>query len=280
MSKYVDVSYRTLDIEIPKIVQEFFNYIEPELSYEVFNFELGSSHKSPCTVAICGGMTRDLLFNVPFNDIDLISPAAEKLFHTKLYGPSGKIKRLEEEDESNPHDIFSSNGQEIKLHWIDQFTKIDDREDSDVIVSPLLFDFTINEIHLNNKGQWYASPKTWFDYDNRILRANNTRLFTSALAIRAIRLAAKCNLRIDEKTLKFIIFKFQNNYINEKIILKHLRKTSKDGTDDIVFDWLKKAGYPNIGKYSNLSSMIDDIQERVDSSLHIETEPENRDYLT
>lgn len=279
MSKYVDVSYRPVDVEIPKIVQDFFSYIEPGLSYETLNFKRGTFRKSPCNATICGGMTRDLLFKTPFNDMDLISPASEEILKTELYGSSGKIEVLEEEGESNPHHIFSSNDQKIKLHWIDQYMRLEDEDDSDVIIPPCLFDFTINEIHLNNKGQWYATPKTWFDYDNRILRANNGRHFTSAVAIRAIRLAAKCNLRIDEKTLKLIVLKFRANYINEKIILKHLRKTLSDDTNDIVFDWLKKVDYPEIRKYSNLSDMIDGIQEKVDVSNYIEEEPESRDYL-
>lgn len=267
MRKNIDVAYRNIDIEIPEKIKSFFNYINDTLELRdrrSFGYETVKADKvlrGP--ISVCGGATRDLLLNSKINDIDVIMYKYYEIVHSNLYNHVNGKFSIEDADNNHPHHIFNNDGEIINFHPIDQYTVVDDSPESDVIVVPGMFDFSINEIHLNSDYQWYASPLTWFDYDNKILRMNTGTLVTSQIAIRTIRLAAKCHLRIEANTLKNVAYKFKAKYLNEKIILPQLKKCVEDNVGDICFDWLKLLDYPNIKKYGSMSEMIDDIDEKI-----------------
>jgi hypothetical protein len=233
-------------------------------------------------MSLCGGAPRDLLLNAKVNDYDLVIPDVDKLVNTEAYrevNSGGLLRVRKSSSEQHPHHIFYYTPTDpVEFHPIDDYSVVSDAPDSDIVITPGKFDFTINEIHMNDKGQFYASPKTWFDFDNRILRANLGRAITSNIAIRMLRLAAKDHLNIDINTAQCVAYKFAKGYVNECTVLNQLKKCVEDEVSDICFDWLKKLGYPQAKRYPNLDRLIEDMQGRVDLGYAVEKEPRHTAY--
>lgn len=281
MQKLVDVAYRQLNVQIPEKFNTFFNYIKENLkvSYDLPSYDfigpIPRHQLSKGAISLCGGATRDLLLGSNINDLDVV--IQDDIMGSNLYGRNGKFS-VESDNEIHPHHIFNNDGELIYFHPIQDYLMTTDKPGSDIIIPPGMFDFTVNEIHLNKDFQWYATPLTWFDYDNRILRMSAGTLVTSQISIRAIRLAAKCHLRIETNTLKSIAYKLKTGFINEKVILQQLKKCVEDNVGDICFEWLRALGYSDIDKFGGMPELIDNIEARVSSGNYKNDEPEYSDY--
>jgi hypothetical protein len=301
VQKYVDVAYRNFDVEIPDGMTALFEYLKPLVRVEYTDISTdGVPYMDSNTwgsrpvqafsaFSLCGGATRDMLFGAKVNDFDLVLPGMENLREAGAY-TSGKLS-VERSHEDHPHHKFLYKIHEedaghmvrvtkeyVDFHPIDDFCVVSDDPITDVVITPGRFDFTINEIHMNDRGQFFATPRTWFDFDNKILRLNMGRGVTSNVAIRMIRLAAKCHLNIDVNTVKYVAYKFSKGFVNEHTIQKQVQKCVEDGVGDVCFDWLTKLGYPKIQKYKDINEFLEAIDNGIKWGRAIEKESRHPNY--
>lgn len=210
-----------------------------------------------------GGVARDLYLNEPYNDLDIATQAPDtvmnELRRMRLFSSDSEYhSRIRPQDyfhdPNNPNLTYP-------IHFIPTGSPFG--------YAPNDFDFTINQLSLKSNGMFFASPKTWHDFNHKIIDTDWGEVSTTTL-MRAIRFATKLDFRLSEKMIDLMRKRIETAPLDTMYFSAQLKKMEQDGVHIASFDYLKSFDVKEVSSFSNFEDCLAYYETPNLQEVHIE----------